>query len=83
MSTKIVYVSVARYFGILHVNEQSNEVLTLQTPISQNGQTHSNNLSENCRQIVWECLTILWDSRLKSSQVGGGAIQSKNSVHHS
>ena len=52
MSTKIVYVSVARYFGILHVNEQSNEVLTLQTPISQNGQTHSNNLSENCRQIV-------------------------------
>ena len=29
-------------------------------PISQIGQTHSNNLSAVCRRIVWLCLTILW-----------------------
>ena len=27
--------------------------LTLKVPIPQNGQTHSNNSSANCRQIVW------------------------------
>ena len=35
-------------------------ILTLQAPIPQNGQTHSNNSSAICRQIVWVCLTILW-----------------------
>ena len=39
--------------------------LTLYAPISQNGQTHSNNSSANCRRIVWVFLTILWDWRLK------------------
>ena len=34
-------------------------------PISQSGQTHSNNSSANWRRIVWVCLTILWDWRLK------------------
>ena len=38
---------------------------TLQAPIPQNGQTHSNNSSANCRQIVWVCLAILWNWRLK------------------
>ena len=33
--------------------------------ISQNGQTHTNNSSANCRRIVWVCLTILWDWRVK------------------
>ena len=41
-------------------------VLTLLVPISQNGQTHSNNLSAICQQIVWKCFTILWEWRLKS-----------------
>ena len=39
--------------------------LTLQAPIPQNGQTHSNNSSANCRRIVWACLTISWYWRLK------------------
>ena len=34
-------------------------------PISQNGQTHSNNTSAICRRIVWVCLTILWNWRLR------------------
>ena len=38
------------------------KLLTLKAPISQNGQTHS-----NCRQIVWVCLTIMWDWRLKGN----------------
>ena len=40
--------------------------LTLSAPISQNGQTHSNNSSAICRRIVWVCLAILWDWRLKA-----------------
>ena len=38
--------------------------LTIQVPIPQNGQIHSNNLSAICWQIVLVCLTILWDWRL-------------------
>ena len=38
--------------------------LTLQTPLSQNCRTHSNNSSANCRRIVWVCLTILREWRL-------------------
>ena len=34
------------------------QCLTLLAPVSQNGQTHSNNSSANCRRIVWVCLTI-------------------------
>ena len=30
--------------------------LTFLTPVSQNGQTHSNNSSVNCRRIVWVCV---------------------------
>ena len=41
------------------------KVLTLWAPIPQNGQTHSNNSSAICRRIVWVCLTILWDWRLR------------------
>ena len=33
--------------------------LTLQAPISQNGQTHSNNSSANYRRIVGVCLTMV------------------------
>ena len=40
-------------------------ILTLWAPIPQNSQTPSNNLSAICRRIVWVCLTILWDWRLK------------------
>ena len=40
-------------------------LLTLQAPISQNGQTRSSDSSVICRQIVLVCLTILWDWRLK------------------
>ena len=39
--------------------------LTLKAPIPKNGQTHSNNSSAICRRIVWVCLTILWNWRLK------------------
>ena len=35
--------------------------LTLEAPIPQNGQTHTNNSSANYRRIVWVCLTILWN----------------------
>ena len=40
-------------------------LLPLYAPISQNGQTHSNNSSGNCRRIALVCFTILWDWRLK------------------
>ena len=40
-----------------------SESLNPLTP--QNGQTHSNNSSANCRRIVWVCLTVLWVWRLK------------------
>ena len=39
--------------------------LNLYEPISQNGQTYSNNLLGICWQIAWVCLAILWDWRLK------------------
>ena len=42
--------------------------LTLLAPISQNGQTHLNNLLAIYWQIVWVCLTILWDWHLKGKQ---------------
>ena len=42
-------------------------ILILETPISQNGQTHSNNSSAIYRRIVWACLTILWGWCLKNS----------------
>ena len=38
--------------------------LTLYAPIPQNGQTHSNKSSPNCRRILWVCLTILWSWQL-------------------
>ena len=41
--------------------------LRIRQPALKNGQTHSNNSSANCRQIVWVCLTILLGWRLKSS----------------
>ena len=41
-------------------------LLTLLAPISQNGQTHSNNSSEIFWQIVWVYLTILVGLALKS-----------------
>ena len=50
--------------------ENSSTYITLSVinPLSansQNGQTHSNNSSANCRRIVWVYLTILWDWHLK------------------
>ena len=39
--------------------------LTLQVPTPQNGQTHTNNSSAFCRQIVWVCLAIFWGWCLK------------------
>ena len=42
-----------------------NPNLTLSASILQNGQTHANNSSAICRRIVWVCLTILSDCRLK------------------
>ena len=44
---------------------RESHYLTLLAPISQNGQTRSNYSSANWRRIVWLCLAILWDSRLK------------------
>ena len=44
--------------------------LIFYTPISQNGQTRSNNWLENCQGIVWVCLTILWDWRLTLFRMG-------------
>ena len=38
--------------------KREETVFTLKVPIPQNCQTHSNNLSTNCQQIVWVCLTI-------------------------
>ena len=42
------------YFRLSHCTP-----LTLKAPISQNGQTHSNNSSPIWRRIVWMCLAIL------------------------
>ena len=39
-----------------------------------NGQTHSNNSSAICRRIVWVCLTILWDWRLKGLSLVSGVF---------
>ena len=52
--------------------------LALYTPIPQNGQTHSNNSSANCRRIVWVCLTILWGWRLR---VKAGHIDERNMLN--
>ena len=41
--------------GIMH-GTCNVQVLTLYAPISQNGQTHSNNSSANCRWIAW----VVW-----------------------
>ena len=50
-------------FNINSLSELSNlnvePFLTLQVPISQNGQIHSNNSASICRRIVWMCLAIL------------------------
>ena len=43
----------------------SKHTLYLLTLISQNGLTYSNNSSVICQRILWVCLTILWDWRLK------------------
>ena len=37
----------------------------LWAPIPQNGQTHSDNSSANCRRIVWFYLIIFWNWGLK------------------
>ena len=55
---KISYVGIAQLFPW-------TGFLTLQAPIPQNGQTHSNNSWAICRRIVWVCLTILSNWRLK------------------
>ena len=52
------------FAGILNSLNSYNS-LTLEAPISQNGQTYSTNSSANCRRIVWVRLTILWDWCLK------------------
>ena len=44
------------------LDQHINRYLTPKAPISKSGQTHSNNSSVNCLQIVWVCLTILWNS---------------------
>ena len=60
------------YSGPLNIYEEhfykiinGFSTLTLLVPFSQNGQTHSNNSLAISQQIVWVCLTILWDCRLK------------------
>ena len=53
--------------GLAIIKMKSKNIeLTLSAPIPQNCQTHSNNLSVNCRRIVWVCLTILWDWHLNN-----------------
>ena len=44
-----VFLTIPAPANTLHT---THEILTLQAPISQNGQTHSNNSSANCRRIV-------------------------------
>ena len=39
-------------------NKDTGQILTLKVLTPQNGQTHSNKLSANSRQIFWVCLTI-------------------------
>ena len=45
------------YFRCKKIIFSKKLALSAQTP--QNGQTHSNNLSAVCQQIIWVCLTIL------------------------
>ena len=55
-----------QYFSrIFKKISMSKHTLSLITPISQNGLTYSNNSSVICLRILWVCLTILWDWRLK------------------
>ena len=42
-----------------HFTRLCPTILSLWAPITQNSQTHSNNLSVDCRRIVWVCLTIV------------------------
>ena len=51
--------------NLSHVANRIKLFLNIWVPISQNGQTHSNNSSADYRRIVWVCLTILWDWCLK------------------
>ena len=60
-------VNLERSISIFFCTELSKTLLTLQALTPQNGQTHSNNLSAICRQIVWVCLTILRGWLLKGS----------------
>ena len=61
---------IFRGFKIEKLGLSLLDVLTPEVPIPQNGQTHSDNSSAICRQIVWVCLTILWDFRLKGQSYG-------------
>ena len=60
--------SAIRFSNYLTKKSQKTSMiaLTLQVPIPQNAQTHWNNSSIICRRIVWVCLTILWNWRLKA-----------------
>ena len=62
----IIYFPLIKALGLISLTKHCKVSLTLWAPISQNGQTQSNNSPKNCRRIVWVCLTILWDWRLKS-----------------
>ena len=48
---------------IRSISKNTWTILTLEAPIPQNGQTHSNNSSAIYGRIVWVCLTILWNWR--------------------
>ena len=50
---------------VTYDNIKSYDNINSLIPIPQNGQTHSNNSSANCRRIVWVCLAILWNWCLK------------------
>ena len=64
LNEMIIYIMLSRK-NRMTVLPQIAHLTLSQVPISQNGQTHSNNSLANCRRIVWVCLTILWDWHLK------------------
>ena len=58
--TKMVFLKILQYSLLIDFRaSRPATFLTLKAPISQNGQTHSDNSSANCRRIVWVRLTIL------------------------
>ena len=60
-----VFFNIALFTILFSYRLSIKSLSNLYASIPQNVQIHSNNSSANCQRIVWVCLNILWDWRLK------------------